>query len=278
MVPPTSGKKRLPCKILVHNLPEGLPEDIFLKSIASFHPFINWHRYHQGKKQNPPQPNFPSFAYLKFRSEAHVHDFFRFYQGHAFVDKDDHVYRALVLVAPFQKVPPIKLKPDSFNGTIEDDPVFKNFVDKWNESLMPPPPPSPSHYAYNASTPLLHYLAEKRGTTGTSTKPKKSKKEKKQRSKKVKQEASLPKSAVTSDQSTGHSSSQSLEPKEQLKQELIPPKPKSKKKAKPKKPMKASASSTNTADSVPKPNESTKVVPKKIAPKKKKPQTKGEKD
>ncbi|WBW74506.1 up-frameshift suppressor 3 family protein [Schizosaccharomyces osmophilus] len=268
MVPPTSAKTRLPCKLLVHNLPDTLPEEIFLKSIASFHPFINWHRYHQGKRQNPPQPNIPSFAYLKFRSESHVHDFFRFYQGHVFVDKDEHVYRALLLVAPFQKVPPVKLKPDSLNGTIEDDPVFKTFVDKWNESLIPPPPPSPSHYTQNTSTPLLHYLAEKRGTTGTSPKPSKSKKEKKQRSKKSKLASSSSKQATPSDHSTGQNPSQSLEAKEPVKQDSVPSKPKSKKKAKPRKSTKV-ASSTSTTDSTPKPDESAKAVPKKISPKKK---------
>ncbi|EPX70659.1 uncharacterized protein SOCG_04297 [Schizosaccharomyces octosporus yFS286] len=277
MVPPTSGKTRLPCKILVHNLPETLPEEIFLKSIASFHPFINWHRYHQGKRQNPPQPNIPSFAYLKFKSESHVHDFFRFYQGHVFVDKDENVYRALLLVAPFQKVPPVKSKPDSLNGTIEDDPVFKAFVDKWNESLIPPPPPSPSHYIQNTSTPLLHYLAEKRGATGASPKPTKSKKEKKQRSKKSKPVASSSKQASPIDHSTGQPS-QSLESKESVKQDSAPPKRIGKKKSKPKKNTKAPASSTSIADSIHKPNESAKAVPKKVSPKKKKVQNKPEKE
>ncbi|KAL2314792.1 hypothetical protein POMI540_1800 [Schizosaccharomyces pombe] len=268
---PDISKKRLPCKVLVFNLPPTLPEQVFLQSINSFLPHVEWHRFSKGKATVGTRSELLSFAYLKFQSATAVQEFFRVYQGHTFIDKKNNTYRAIVTIAPYQKIPPSKVKADSLEGSLEQDPKFQEFKVQ-RESYSQTASNDDVIEKLQTSTPLLQYLAEKKNAVVEKGKSKPSKK-----SVKAKKKLRLAEKPASNNSKAGKSSQESKKsskaPAESaaavIKEDKVSDRKKSKKKPK-KKPVSnstASQASENASDK--KTKEKKSSGKQKIASKKK---------
>ncbi|KAI8805010.1 Smg-4/UPF3 family-domain-containing protein [Cladochytrium replicatum] len=78
-----------------------------------------------------PKESLLSRAYLNFKSPETLIEFFNAYDGHLFVDSKGIESRALVELAPFQRISR-KKKPDPRMNTIDQDPEYMAFVEAIN--------------------------------------------------------------------------------------------------------------------------------------------------
>ncbi|RSH93305.1 hypothetical protein EHS25_007659 [Saitozyma podzolica] len=149
-------------KLVIRRLPPALPEETFWKSVA---PFVTdqtcqWKRYIKGRAADAfgAQP-VHSRAYCLMTTPDALVAFHRGFDGHVFRSKTGAEYQAVVEYAPLQKTPlKTKVKVDARQGTIDDDPDYKSFLESLNAPATKPalevsvPPPQPT------STPLLDHL------------------------------------------------------------------------------------------------------------------------
>merc|ERR1712060_186414 len=86
------------------------------------------------------------------------------YHGHAFIDSQGENFRAVVCHAPYQKVPRAKSQQDPRDGTITDDPLYKEFVENLGVKAVFEAPDNPLQLIKPANpqdTPLIKYMQEK---------------------------------------------------------------------------------------------------------------------
>lgn len=122
-----SKQAKLKTKVVVRNLPPGLPEDSF-KSAAEdlLKDSVTWFAYFQGK-ESLKRVVF-SKAFIAFRDEQSVYTFKAKFDGHLFVSSKGTQHRCSVQYAPFQKVPTPPKKKDAREGTIDADPDYQEFL------------------------------------------------------------------------------------------------------------------------------------------------------
>ncbi|GFZ49618.1 hypothetical protein JCM24511_07019 [Saitozyma sp. JCM 24511] len=149
-------------KLVIRRLPPALPEETFWKSVA---PFVTdqtcqWKRYVKGRAADAFGAHpIHSRAYCLMTTPDALVAFHRGFDGHVFRSKTGAEYQAVVEYAPLQKTPlKTKVKVDARQGTIDDDPDYKSFLESLNAPATKPaldvsvPPPQPT------STPLLDHL------------------------------------------------------------------------------------------------------------------------
>ncbi|XP_055388376.1 uncharacterized protein LOC129616894 [Condylostylus longicornis] len=94
---------------------------------------------------------------LRFKKELELAEQKR---GHAFVDEKGEVFRAVVCLAPYQKVPRPGLAQDKKTNTMETDPLFLEFLQLQNE---PKPPQEAVRIGpSDGISPLVKHIQEKR--------------------------------------------------------------------------------------------------------------------
>ncbi|KAI8815118.1 Smg-4/UPF3 family-domain-containing protein [Cladochytrium replicatum] len=141
---PKEGKKKrsrgkkastqplVPTKVVVRHLPSNLPEEIFKQSVSKWLEFSDYFGYVPGKlAKSKAKLNLLSRAYLNFKTPETLIEFFNAYDGHLFVDNKGIESRALVELAPFQRISK-KKKPDPRMNTIDQDPEYLAFVEAIN--------------------------------------------------------------------------------------------------------------------------------------------------
>ncbi|KAF9154202.1 hypothetical protein BG015_001576 [Linnemannia schmuckeri] len=127
---PSRGQAK--SKIVVRRLPANLPEHVFMDSIKGLVPDSALDRpttWVAGKvSKNPVKANTFARAYIYFKNEKLALEFQKTYHGHTFVDRHGNEGKAHVEFAPFQKIPREQRKPDTKQGTIEEDPDYIAFL------------------------------------------------------------------------------------------------------------------------------------------------------
>mmetsp|Transcript_68389 Transcript_68389/g.189265 ORF Transcript_68389/g.189265 Transcript_68389/m.189265 type:complete len:435 (+) Transcript_68389:72-1376(+) len=154
-----------PLKVVVRLLPPEITEDELLATINESHiQSTKWRCFQAGKRyKGEAKHSVNSRCYFHFESLERAEDFVKDYHGHQFIDGQGEQFRAVVCFAPYQKVPRPKSQKDPRDGTIMDDPVYKEFLETLSEASKAvyeaPPDPKvllkPTDYG---DTPLLNYM------------------------------------------------------------------------------------------------------------------------
>lgn len=153
-----------PTKVVVRLLPPLITEDELLSTINEEHVKNARMRFFiPGRRiKGDTKPSRNALCYFYFSSSEHAEPFIRDYHGHKFVDDQGEQFRAVACYAPYQKAPKSTVEKDNREGTIEDDPAYKEFIEGLNkpkEAFVAPENPFLSlKPADPASTPLLLHL------------------------------------------------------------------------------------------------------------------------
>jgi len=156
-----------PTKVIVRLLPPLITEDELMSTIGDEHrgnAFIkNFVPGRRVKGEDKPSRNATCYMYFGDADQADL--FVKDYHGHAFVDDQGEHFRAVACFAPYQKVPKQKTSKDSREGTIEEDPTYKQFAEtlgKPKEAFVAPEDPRLAAKPLDpASTPLLQHLRDR---------------------------------------------------------------------------------------------------------------------
>ncbi|KAJ3190125.1 hypothetical protein HDU85_000416 [Gaertneriomyces sp. JEL0708] len=149
---PHSKASKPKLKLVVRRLPPTLPEPIFASLLTSYLPQIEHHYYVPGKsQQKKSKPDIYSRGYVAFKSVEPLYEFYNQFNGHVFISKskaesvnpntnaisggnEGGVYKAVVELAPFQRIPRKRKKADARMGTIEQDTDYMAFVNSLREA------------------------------------------------------------------------------------------------------------------------------------------------
>ncbi|KAJ2657050.1 hypothetical protein IW148_005366 [Coemansia sp. RSA 1199] len=140
-----------------------------------------WRQFVAGKQyQSRAKAAEPSRAYIVFATASEAREFHRGYHGHTFT-KNGVQMRARVEQAMFQCVAVVDTV-DPLEGSIDDDPAFRAFLDPANEHVVREVPARASYATATAAdaaeegvTPLIQYLRKlkaKRVPRGVPQQPK----------------------------------------------------------------------------------------------------------
>ncbi|TIB90017.1 NAD(P)-binding protein [Wallemia mellicola] len=154
-------------RVVVRKLPANLPEEIFYSAVQTWvnSDTVSQSYYSKGKLRAAKE-NIASRAYITFKEYAQLLSFHAGFDGHLFKDKQGRESRASIEFAPYQRTPQPKQKQDQRQGTIEEDPDFKSFLE-----LLETAPTKPDFEANLMAsravdkpkqTPLLAHLAIRR--------------------------------------------------------------------------------------------------------------------
>ncbi|TIC03528.1 NAD(P)-binding protein [Wallemia mellicola] len=154
-------------RVVVRKLPANLPEEIFYSAVQTWvnSDTVSQSYYSKGKLRAAKE-NIASRAYITFKEYAQLLSFHAGFDGHLFKDKQGRESRASIEFAPYQRTPQPKQKQDQRQGTIEEDPDFKSFLE-----LLETTPTKPDFEANLMAsravdkpkqTPLLAHLAIRR--------------------------------------------------------------------------------------------------------------------
>merc|ERR1712048_630458 len=145
--------------VVVRLLPPEITEDELTGTFDEAHlKVLGWRSFQAGKRyKGEAKPARNSRCYLQFESVENAENFIKDYHGHEFVDGRGERYRAVACYAPYQKVPRQKVHKDPREGTIEDDPVYKEFVEALKEPKKFEAPEDPKLFRPSdpSDTPLL---------------------------------------------------------------------------------------------------------------------------
>jgi len=154
-----------PLKVVVRLLPPEITEEELLATINKTHiQRTKWRSFVPGKRyKGEAKPSLNARCYFKFDEGEAAEEFVKDYHGHQFVDGQGEHFRAVVCFAPYQKAPRSKPQKDPRDGTILDDPVYKEFLetlaDASKKVYEAPPDPKvllkPLDYG---DTPLLKFM------------------------------------------------------------------------------------------------------------------------
>ncbi|EDQ85824.1 uncharacterized protein MONBRDRAFT_38659 [Monosiga brevicollis MX1] len=114
-------------RLVIRRLPPKLPEEIMMRLLAPYQQFFSNFYFVVGDPTL--EKNCFARAYVKFNNRDAMLHFARGFDGHLFKGQDGSEHRARVECAPFADVPP-KKAPDPLQGTIEDDPDYKRFLEE----------------------------------------------------------------------------------------------------------------------------------------------------
>ncbi|ODQ66347.1 hypothetical protein NADFUDRAFT_64922 [Nadsonia fulvescens var. elongata DSM 6958] len=126
-----SSKSKKKLKIIVRQLPPTLDEEEFFDSIKEWvnDETTSVKYYVQGKiPKNPSKNTQVSRAYICFRNETYLIDFFNAFNGTVLSDLKNVKYLSLIEYAPFQAVP-VESPIDKKEATIEQDSHYIRFVE-----------------------------------------------------------------------------------------------------------------------------------------------------
>ena len=153
-------------------LPSKLTEEEFRLSVGKWQESITWLRFEAGTVPEGVggQRPTPGCAYLQIRNPEVAADLSMALDGAGYRDSAGMMCRCMVEWAPCQRVP-VKSREDSRAGSLEQDEVYKAFVDDLTKEK---PPPLSAEAALEARekekakregevvvTPLLQYLKDK---------------------------------------------------------------------------------------------------------------------
>ena len=159
-------------KLIVRWLPSKLTEEEFRLSVGKWQESITWLRFEAGTVPEGVggQRPTPGCAYLQIRNPEVAADLSMALDGAGYRDSAGMMCRCMVEWAPCQRVP-VKSREDSRAGSLEQDEVYKAFVDDLTKEK---PPPLSAEAALEARekekakregevvvTPLLQYLKDK---------------------------------------------------------------------------------------------------------------------
>ncbi|KAJ1565912.1 hypothetical protein HK096_007008 [Nowakowskiella sp. JEL0078] len=129
-------KDNFRAKVVVRRLPPNLPEEVFKKSVEKWLSDVEWFSFFPGKlSQSKGKEHLLSRAYLNFSTAEILLDFYQSYNGHVFLDSKGNENRAVVELAPNQRLPKAKKKPDTRVNTIDQDPEFLEFLESLKEPI-----------------------------------------------------------------------------------------------------------------------------------------------
>ena len=167
------SKERTKDKLIVRWLPSKLTEEEFRLSVAKWQDSISWLRFEAGTVPEGGvggQRPTPGCAYLQIRNPEVAVELSTALDGAGYRDSAGMMCRCMVEWAPCQRVP-VQSREDSRAGSLEQDEVYKAFVDDLTKEK---PPPVSAEAALEARekekakregevvmTPLLQYLKEK---------------------------------------------------------------------------------------------------------------------
>jgi len=156
-------------KVVVRLLPPEITEEELVATISKAHiQDVNWRSFHAGKRyKGEAKPSINSRCYLQFRTPSIAEDFTKEYHGHQFIDGHGESFRAVACFAPYQKIPRQKPQKDPRDGTIADDPAYKEFLETLGGAKpvyeAPPDPKLSLKPLDYGDTPLLNFM-KKRST------------------------------------------------------------------------------------------------------------------
>mmetsp|Transcript_9083 Transcript_9083/g.20197 ORF Transcript_9083/g.20197 Transcript_9083/m.20197 type:complete len:396 (-) Transcript_9083:48-1235(-) len=149
-------------KAVVRLLPPEITEEELYQSIGEEHlKHAIWRSFLAGKRSKGDKPTRNSRCYLQFETVEAMEFFIKDYHGHQFVDDKGEPFRAVACTAPCQKIPKQKAQKDAREGTIEDDPMYKAFIEKLAQPKgQPDLPPNPKEdrAADPGDTPLVAFM------------------------------------------------------------------------------------------------------------------------
>jgi len=154
---------REPVKVVVRLLPPEITEAELLATVDEKHKQnVKWSSFVAGKRyKGEAKPCLNARCYFQFESLAQCEEFTKDYHGHQFVDGQGESFRAVVCIAPYQKAPRAKPQKDPRDGTIEDDPLYKEFLESLANKPTYDAPPNPKaglRPATPGDTPLLQFM------------------------------------------------------------------------------------------------------------------------
>ena len=159
-------------KLIVRWLPSKLTEEEFRLSVGKWQESITWLRFEAGTVPEGVggQRPTPGCAYLQIRNPEVAAELSTALDGAGYRDSAGMMCRCMVEWAPCQRVP-VQSREDSRAGSLEQDEVYKAFVDDLTKEK---PPPLSAEAALEARekekakregevvmTPLLQYLKDK---------------------------------------------------------------------------------------------------------------------
>lgn len=149
-------------KVVVRLLPPEITEEEFRATVHQQGlEGIKWWSFLAGKRyQGEAKPSLNARCYMQFETTAQAEEFISGYHGRAFVDGQGESFRAVACFAPYQKVPRTAQK-DPRENTIDDDPVYKEFLEGLSEKKgfeAPPDPKASVRPAEPGDTPLLNFM------------------------------------------------------------------------------------------------------------------------
>lgn len=118
-------------KVVVRLLPPAITEDELFGTMNETHlKKALWKCFVPGKRyKSDVKPSRNATCYLQFANSEQAEDFMRDFHGHAFLDDKGESFRAVCCHAPYQKTPRPNQPKDPREGTIEEDPAYKAFLE-----------------------------------------------------------------------------------------------------------------------------------------------------
>lgn len=149
-------------------MPPEITEEELVATISQTHiQRTKWRSFQAGKRyKGEAKPSLNSRCYFQFETLEQAEDFVKDYHGHQFVDGHGESFRAVACFAPYQKVPRQKSQKDPRDGTIFDDPTYKDFLESLEGKRTYEAPPDPKVLLKPldyGDTPLLNFM-KKRST------------------------------------------------------------------------------------------------------------------
>jgi len=125
---------------------------------------IDYKKFFPGSfDESPESPNINSRCYLNFKSFTIAKEFMMKFHGHIFKSSSGEIFRAVVAIAPFQRVPRSwKQLRNAFENQIEEDTHYKQFlIEQQTAADLPPAPYSfEKEKSESFVSPLVKSLAE----------------------------------------------------------------------------------------------------------------------
>jgi len=152
-----------PLKVVVRLLPPEITEEELLATLGQAHAErTKWRSFVPGKRyKGEAKASLNARCYFKFEALEYAEEFIKDYHGHQFVDGQGEQFRAVACFAPYQKVPRTKPQKDPREGSILDDPQFKEFVESLSSTVVYEAPPDPKVLLKPldyGDTPLLKFM------------------------------------------------------------------------------------------------------------------------
>jgi len=156
------GMSKEPNKAVVRLLPPEITEEELYGSIGEEHlKHALWRSFLPGKRYKGEKLTRNTRCYLNFDTVEALEGFIKDYHGHQFVDDKGEPFRAVACYAPCPKIPKQKVQKDTREGTVEDDPIYKAFVEALKKPKGLPEPKEgtePVKKADVGDTPLLAFM------------------------------------------------------------------------------------------------------------------------